>query len=278
MRDAPLVVLHGDTSTFGPPRGATRGALLLFAPPAGDDGEWFAGAAPSSPLAPALSTLPFDSLPPLSVAPDVPRGEWQGLVARRGGAPDDRRVVLAGWSAPRHIAVLGASGLWRWRFRGGARADAYGVLFGSLFDWLAAGRTDRRAVVPEPEPLRAGMPVRWRRGAPSDSVVRVTVTRRSATSRVYSLTLRFSDGANVVESPPLPTGVYDARMPGGSAVLVVNASREMVPRRPTVSATKALGFVVVGSGTGVREIGWVWLLTILFLCTEWLLRRRVGLR
>ena len=34
---------------------ATRGALLLFAPPAGDEGEWFAAAAPASPLAPALS-------------------------------------------------------------------------------------------------------------------------------------------------------------------------------------------------------------------------------
>jgi hypothetical protein len=278
VRDAPVVVLHGDTAAFGPPRAATRGALLLFAPPVADDGEWFAAAAPSSPLAPALSALPFDSLPPLSVAPNVPAGEWQGLVARRGGVPGDRRVALSGSDAPRHIAVLGASGLWRWRFRGGARADAYGVLFGSLFDWLAAGRTDRRSVVPEPEPLRAGMPVRWRRGAPADSVVNVTVTRRSATSRVYSLTLRFAEGANVVESPALPTGVYDARMSGGSAVLVVNGSRELVPRRPTVSATQALGFAVATSGTGLRDVGWIWLVAILLLCTEWMLRRRVGLR
>jgi hypothetical protein len=122
------------------------------------------------------------------------------------------------------------------------------------------------------------MPVRWRRGGPADSVVQVTVTRRSATSRVYSLTLRFPDGANVVESAPLPTGVYDARMPGGSAVLVVNASRELVPRRPTVSATQALGMASLGSPTGLRDVGWVWLAAILLLCTEWLLRRRAGLR
>jgi hypothetical protein len=278
MREAPVVVLHGDTAAFGPPRSATQGALLLFAPPAADDGEWFAAAAPSSPLAPALAAVPFDSLPPLSVAPNVPPGEWQGLVARRGGAAGERRVVLSGSDTPRHIAVLGAAGLWRWRFRGGARADAYGVLFGNLFDWLAAGRTDRRSVVPDPEPLRAGMPVRWRRGSPADSVVSVTVTRRSATSRVYSLTLRFADGANVVESPALPIGVYDARMPGGRAVLVVNAARELVPRRPTVSTTTALGFAVARSGTGLREVGWIWLGAILLLCTEWMLRRRVGLR
>lgn len=278
IRDAPLVVLHGDTSAFGAPRAATHGALLLFAPPATDDGEWFAAAAPSSPLAPALVSLPFDSLPPLSVAPSVPRGEWQGLVVRGVGATGERRAALTGWDVPRHVAVLGASGLWRWRFRGGTRADAYGVLFGTLFDWLASGRTDRRAVVPDAEPLRAGMPVRWRRGAPSDSMVGVTVTRRSATGRVYSLTLRFAEGVTMAESPALPTGVYDARMPGGSAVLVVNASRELVPRRPTVSSAKAVAAALPGTGTPLREVGWAWLATIVLLCTEWLLRRRVGLR
>jgi hypothetical protein len=280
VADAPLVVLHGDTSVFGAPRSVTRGALLLFAPPATDDGEWFAAAAPSSPLAPTLSALPFDSLPPISVSPSVPKGDWQGLIARRGGGggSDDRRVVLAGWDAPRHVAVLGAAGLWRWRFRGGARADAYGVLFGSLYDWLAAGRSDRRAVVPEAEPLRAGMPVRWRRGAPGDSVVRVTITRRSATGRVYSLTLRFTEGANVVESPPLAPGIYDARIPGGSAVIAVNASRELIPRRPTVSTGTIGGLPLIGAASSVREIPWVWLLAIVLLCTEWVLRRRIGLR
>ena len=259
VRDAPLVVLHGDTAAFGAPRGATGGALLLFAPPAADDGEWFAAAAPPSPLAAVLGALPFDSLPPLSVAASMPRGDWQGLVVRRGGQADQRRPALAGWDAPRHVAVLGASGLWRWRFRGGARADAYGALFGSLYDWLAAGRSDRRAAVPDAEPLRAGVPLRWRRGAAGDSVVTVTISRRSATGRVYSVALRFADGATVAESPPLQAGVYDARMAGGSAVLVVNPSRELVPRRATVSAGPIGGAPALGEppaaaipGLGVR--------------------------
>lgn len=278
VREAPLVVLHGDTSMFGPPRAATRGALLLFAPPATDDGEWFAVAAPPSPLAAALSTLPFDSLPPLDVSPSVPRGDWQGLIVRRGGAPDDRRVALSGWDSPRHIAVLGASGLWRWRFRGGTRADAYGTLFGSLFDWLAAGRTDRRAAVPDGEPLRAGAPVRWRRGAVADSVVNVTITRRSATGRVLSFALRFTEGAIVAETPPLPPGIYDARMDGGSAVLAVNPSRELVPRRPSVRAGSVGGVLGLGAAPSLRDQGWVYALAILLLCAEWMLRRRVGLR
>src|SRR5919107_881436 len=45
VRDAPIVILHGDTTLFGPPRAATRGALLLFAPPPGEEGEWLAAAA-----------------------------------------------------------------------------------------------------------------------------------------------------------------------------------------------------------------------------------------
>jgi hypothetical protein len=278
VRDAPLVVLHGDTALFGAPRAITRGALLLFAPPAADEGEWFAAAAPPSPVALAVGALPFDSLPPLGVAASMPRGDWQGLVARRGGSAGDRRTVLVGWDSPRHIAVLGAAGLWRWRFRGGARADAYGALLGSLYDWLAAGRTDRRAAVPEAGPLRAGAPIRWRRGAAGDSVVTVTITRRSATGRVYSVTLRFSDGANVAESSPLPSGIYDARMSGGSVVLAVNPSREMVPRRPTVRAGLISGGALLGDPPSLRDFGWVYALVVLLLCGEWMLRRRAGAR
>ena len=278
VREAPLVVLHGDTAAFGPPRTTTRGALLLFAPPAADEDEWFAAAAPPSPLAATIGALPFDSLPPLAVSAALPRGDWQGLVVRRGGAPDDRRVALVGWDAPRHIAVLGASGLWRWRFRGGTRADAYGAFLGSLYDWLAAGRTDRRSAVPDAAPVRAGDPIRWRRGAGGDSVVVATITRRSATSRVYSVTLRFPDGANVAESPPLLPGVYDARVVGGSAVLVVNASRELLPRRATIHGGSVGGAAAIGEPPALRLLGWVYGLAVVLLCGEWWLRRRAGVR
>jgi hypothetical protein len=256
----------------------TRGALLLFAPPAASNGEWFAAAAPPSPIAATIGVLPFDSLPPLDVGPALPRGEWQGLVVRRGGAPDDRRTALVGWDAPRRVAVLGAAGLWRWRFRGGARADAYSALFGSLYDWLAAGRSDRRAAVPDGAPMRAGAPIRWRKGAGADSVVAVTITRRSATGRVYTVTLRFADGATVAESPALPPGVYDARMNGGSAVVAVNPSRELVPRRPTVTTRRVGGAAALGDAPALRSLGWVYALAVLLLCAEWGLRRRAGVR
>jgi len=277
-RDAPIVILHGDTALFGAPRSATRGALLLFAPPTGDEGEWLAAAAPASPLAPALSTLPFDSLPPLSVAATMPRGEWQGLVVREPGAGGDRRVALTGWESPRRIAVLGASGFWRWRFRGGQRADAYSAMFGTLFDWLAAGRSDRRAVVPDAGVFRAGAPLRWRRGAPADSVASLTLARRGAPARVDSMTLRFGDGATVVESPPVAPGIYDVRTANGSSVLVVNVSTELLPRRPTVQSGGIGGRPSLTDAPLARELGWLYAVAVLALCAEWLLRRRVGMR
>ena len=278
VRDAPIVILHGDTTLFGAPRSATRGALLLFAPPTTDEGEWLAAAAPASPLAAALSALPFDSLPPLSVAPTLPRGEWQGLIAREPGAGGERRVVLTGWETPRHIAVLGASGFWRWRFRGGQRSDAYGTLFGTLFDWLAAGRSDKRAVVPDAGVFRAGAPVRWRRGASTDSIVRIAITRRGVPTRTDSMTLRFANGATLVESPPLQPGVYDVRTTGGGSVIAVNASAELLPRRATVTNGRIGGSPSLADAPLARDLGWLYAVVVLALCAEWLLRRRAGLR
>jgi hypothetical protein len=278
VRDAPIVILHGDTAHFGAPRGASRGALLLFAPPQGEQGEWLAAAAPASPLSAALSALPFDSLPPLSVAETLPRGEWQGLVVREPGAGGERRVALVGWDAPRRVAVLGASGFWRWRFRGGLRADAYGTFFGTLYDWLAAGRSDRRSVVPDAGVFRAGAPIKWRRGSPADSVVRVTLVRRGAPARADSMTLRFAESATVVESPPLAPGTYDVRSASGSSVLVVNQSTELLPRRPTVQSGRIGGRPSLADAPLARELGWLYVVAVLALCAEWLLRRRVGMR
>jgi len=278
VRDAPMAVLHGDTAVFGPPRAATRGALLLFAPPSTEEGEWYAMAAPVSPLAPTLGIMPFDSLPPLSVAPLLPAAEWQGLLTRRGGAQEDRRPALVGWETPRRIAVLGASGFWRWRFRGGVKSDAYSALFGALYDWLAAGRTDRRAVVPDGAPLRAGMPVRWRRGAPADSVATVVLVRRDGTAQRRTVAVRFADGASVAETSALPVGIYDVITAGGTSLLAVNQSREWVPRRGTVRSGAVGGEPAVGEAPVLREQAWIYLLVVLLLCAEWLLRRRVGLR
>jgi hypothetical protein len=199
------------------------------------------------------------------------------LVARAGrrGPP---RAVVAGSDAARRTLVAGAGGFWRWQFRGGRPADAAAALWGGLFDWLAAGRGDDRRALPERAAVREGEPVRWRRTG-ADSVVRLTLARRAAPASSDTLTLRFPAGARVAESPALPAGVYDVRGPGGPAVLAVNASAELLPRRPTVVAGPVgRGAPSAGEAPRVRDSGWPYAAAALVFCAEWVLRRRRGLR
>ena len=276
VHDAPMAIIDGDTSIFGPPRAAATGPLALVIT-AGTEGEWYPSAAPASPLAPALSGVVWDSLPPVSIAPSVAKGAWAGVEARRGRG-DERKPLIVGIDEPRRVAIVAASGMWRWRFRGGVAADAFTAFWGSVFDWLAAERADHRAAVPDDRVVRAGDPVRWRRGSAVDSLVSVSVQRRG-TTRADTLTLRFPAGVTVVETKPLPAGVYDVATRGGSLILPVNPSREWIPRGPTVPAGERLrGALSADAAPRIRGAGWAYALAILLLCLEWLLRRRRGLR
>ena len=279
FRDAPVAILHGDTAAFGPPRSATSGPLALVIPAAASDGEWYAADAPPSPLAPALSGLPWDSLPPITVGAAPPAGQWRALEVRRG-REEDRRVIIAGSDTPRRLVIVAASGLWRWRFRGGASSDAFTALWGSLFDWLAAERADRRAAIPTGIVVRAGEPVRWHRGSAVDSSVLVVLRRvaRSDSTRVDSMTLRFHGDATIAESPALPPGLYTATVRGGSTMLAVNNAREWLPRSPRVKAGAIGGGVPVDAAPRLRSAGWAYALLLVLLCAEWVVRRRLGMR
>ena len=54
------------------------------------------------------------------------------------------------------LALVAASGFWRWRFRGGALAAAHTAFWGSIIDWLAAEQADARAASPADGALREG--------------------------------------------------------------------------------------------------------------------------
>jgi len=275
VKEAPVAIIHGDTAAFGPPRTITLGPLALIVTTA-TEGEWYPAAAPASPLAPALAGLVWDSLPPVGIATTPPTGAWEGVIARRGRG-DERKPIIVGIDEPRRVAIVAASGLWRWRFRGGVASDAFTALWGSIFDWLAAERADRRAAVPDERLLRAGDPVRWRRGSAADSVVAVTLHSRG-TTRVDSVTLRFSPGSNVVETPALAAGLYDITTKGGAALLSVNPSREWLPRTPDITPAGVRGLVSADAAPRLRGAGWAYALAIVLLCAEWILRRRQGMR
>jgi hypothetical protein len=277
MRDAPVAILHGDTSIFGPPQSSSFGPLALLVPPETEDGEWYPSAAPVSPLSGALAAIPLESLPPVAAGAPA-AGQWIALEARRG-RETTRRPLVVGRDTPRRTVTVTGSGFWRWRFRGGASADAYAALWGGIFDWLAAERADRRGAVPDESAVRAGQTIRWRRGSSADSVVRVVLRRalpRGATTD--TLTLRFAPGSATQETPPLPQGHYDVFIPGGRTTLVVNAAAELLPSRPRIQSGNVGRRARSDDARRARNVGALYALVIVLLCAEWIARRRAGLR
>jgi hypothetical protein len=278
VREAPLLVLHGDTALFGAPREVSRGALALVAPPVGAQGEWFASGAPLSPVSTPLSGTAWDSLPPLDVSATLPTNAEFSILETRRSRRLEQRVAMVGWERPRRVVVAGASGFWRWRFRGGVGSDAFTAVWGSVLDWLAGERADERAAYPVMAAVRAGDAVQWRRGVGGDSVVTATVVRRAGGAAADSLVLRFGGSSTVASSPAPPPGVYDVRTPGGMSLLVVNPSSELLPRRRTVQAGAMGNGETLGEAPRARDASWLFLVALVALCAEWLVRRRIGLR
>jgi len=273
---APVAVLHGDTALFGAPRALGRGSLLLVAPPKDEDGEYFTERSGASPLAPALSGVPWDSLPPIVLGPAPIGAQWNALTARRGRRFDER-VVLAGDDAPRRIAVMPARGLWRWKFRGGRPADAFAALWGGVFDWLAQGDADERPARVASPSLREGEPVTWRHGAGRDSIVAVRLRRDGATGD-EQLVLRFPELGGTTMSPPLAAGLWHATIGTATSMFVVNAGAEWLPVKPVTSRAAVAGVPSPGAPSSLRTGWWWWALLLAALSAEWVMRRRVGLR
>ena len=285
--DAPLAVIHGDTGLFGPPRALTHGALTLMAPPAQKGDDYYATSAPPSPLATGLAGMPWDSLPPVEIGAPGSDHEWIAVNARRGRRFDERPLVV-GSSHPRRIVIVSATGLWRWKFRGGRSAEAFTALWGSIFDWMTGDTHDVRLARPASAWFRAGEPVRWRRGSSLDSTATIILRRRgTVSSQVDTLTVRFTGESGMGESAPLPAGIYETHINAAAGetrsapddgLLVVNASAEWLPRHATVRSGAIGAAAPSGRAPRARTAWWLFAVAIGLLCAEWLMRRQIGLR
>lgn len=289
---AGLLIMHGDTSFV--PRGRVRGSRALWspAPPtplarAGESlraGEWYIGSAPESPLSAALSGLPWDTLPPVTLA-GAARGSFNVLTARLTRRGDPVAAIAGRADSGSRTLVVSGSGYAGWSLRGGRSAEAFTALWGAMFDWLAAARGDVRAARPVPGAVRAGDPVKWQRGG-TDSAVVVLLTKRSASptsamsaaERTDSLRLEFGAAGGDATSAPLAEGVYDVRAPGGASVLVVNAANEWIPRAASVQAGALSRGALSSDAPRLADATWPFVLALLLLCAEWLGRRAAGLR
>jgi hypothetical protein len=228
----------------------------------------------------ALSSLPFDSLPPVTLAGPA-RGTMPALTAQLGKRGAAVPAVALREDRGVRTAVVSGSGWAGWALRGGRSRDAFTALWGALFDWLSAGRGDVRAARPVAGVVRSGEPVLWRRGG-ADTAVAVHLTRRHAGANsatdTSTVLLHFASTKFEAASAPFAPGVYDVEAPGGSSVLVVNASREWVPRSPTLVAGPATKGAASSDAPRFADKGWPFVLALLLLCAEWIARRTVGQR
>jgi hypothetical protein len=232
-----------------------------------------------SPLSGALGGVRWDSLPPaLAVAARTPDSATvvalTARLARRGPA---RPIVLLSERGGRRRADVGAAGLYRWAFRGGAGTEAYRTLVAALVDWLLAPEGGAAAARATPTALAVanGLPLVWHwtgAGAPHDLVATLgsgALERRD--------TLRF-DARGEAELR-LPPGIYHytlAEGPEQGLVAVETYSDEWRPGRLTLrdqpGASRGLRDVVAA-----RDRWWLFVIVIAACTAEWAWRRRQGL-
>lgn len=240
-------------------------------------GEWYASASPTSPVAGAFIGLPLDSFPPiLQITPIEPGSAmWTGLSVQVGRRGAERPVFVGEASGGRRRVMTAGEGLWRWAFRGGSSEQGYRSLVAATLTWLLGGAD---SVGGRARPIRLvvenGRPVvfEWTGGGaplPLGVAIAGEVSRRD--------TLRFGgDGRATLRLPP---GRYRYQLDGGGsgAVVVDVWSEEWLPR-PVVVTDREIPGVSPAGITSVR--GWVWLflLAVLALGGEWMVRRRLGLR
>jgi hypothetical protein len=204
------------------------------------------------------------------------------LVARLAKRGEARPVVaVREQDGQREVRVVG-SGFAGWALRGGRSGDAFTALWGGVFDWLAEARGDVRPAVPALPYVREGEPIPWRRGG-ADSAVTVPLVRdpegaAAAGTDTVRVPLLFAAGARETLSPPLTPGRWRGALPGGAVLVVVNPSREWVPRPPALAPRGASGVVRSAAPRRLVDAAWPFVLVLLLLSAEWIGRRFAGYR
>ena len=273
---AQLVARVGDAAALA--RFVPHGAVLEWPTARGREGDWYVQPPGASPLAGALAGIAWDSLPPATWVADLaPESSAVAVLsarlARRGAS---RPVVVVAEREGRRRATIGAGGLYRWAFRGGASAEAYRALVAALADWLlAAGDGKGERFAPVTHEVADGLPLVWRwtgSGAPRDLVVTL-----AAGSKRRADTLRF-DVTGRAELL-LPPGVYAYSVQDGperGLVAVDTYSDEWRPDAPVLRAQEGAPAGRLAT-TAMRDRWWLFVVAIAAFAAEWAWRRRQGL-
>ena len=279
---AALVIEAGDPATFK--RFSPKGAVLIWPGTRRLDGDWYVQPPTTglSPLAGALAGVVWDSLPPATSVAELPpdSATTVALVARLARRGTPRPVVTLSQNAGARRATIGAGGLYRWAFRGGASGDAYRALVAGLVDWLLAeGAGSGERFLPVAYEVPNGLPSPWKwagSGEPRNVVVSLTADGRQRVD-----TLRFDAGGRAELRLPPEVYRYAAADGGGGGtergvVAVETYSDEW---RPAASLLASQVGSPTGrlTGVGLRDRWWLFVVAIAAFAAEWAWRRREGL-
>jgi len=277
--------------------GAETGTLPLPATVGAEQpGDYFPVAAiPPSPVAPLLAELELGGLAPLTGlrTVQVPEGAWAPLNVTRGRQGQAQPAAIAGTSGGRRWVVALGSGYWQWSFRGGAERQLYTRLWGSLAGWLAQerGTAAQAAVRPAAMSLPRNSPIPWL--APGVAADSVALTVTAADGAVALDTVIAATTADSAFSRAPAPGTYSYRARAFTSEGVVEAdgvfaverySPELSRPRADLSGLAGDGETLVREdrtsrrGTPLHATVPPYLLLLLILSAEWILRRRWGLR
>lgn len=258
------------------------------------EADWYVAAeVPPSPIASLLGDIAAGELPPLNSLQTAqsPADAWAPLLAgrtRRGGRSP---LIVAGENGGRRWVVALGRGYWRWSFRGGAARDAYQRLWGSLAGWTVQDQAQvaGSAIRPVQRSVPRATALRW--VAPGIAADSIELQLRAADGTTSRVMLNTQAGDTATSAPPAP-GHYtyavrafaeDDEVARAAGPLTVESySPEFIRRSSSVdplkSAPHALTAKAAAQGRALHTYPWLYVVLVLLLCAEWILRRRWGLR
>ncbi len=301
MRDAEIVVLHGLGA--GAPGwahqivGQASRALVFVSDSLGgvavgervgspQSGEWYLDTEPPpSPLLADLAGLQFQALPPLTDVfrhTSVSDGVAPLTVRLRGTGRAESALVLREREGGRAAVVL-ATGWWRWALRPGPAKEAYGRVWSSVAGWLTAGGPlPSQRIRPTNRVVPPGVAVEWATSGVAPLRLRVFAMPRDSVVTDTVLT----QPVEVLRTPGMVPGSYRYRAVSGSDstagrfdVYTTSAELRHLPMDVSDSIPSPPGRPEEGgAGRLLRAHPLPYLLLLGLLCSEWVVRRRKGLR
>jgi len=267
------------------------GALGVTAAP-GRFAEWYVDDdAPVSALTGGLAGVDFEGLPPLGPLLDV-EGAPGWSIALRARAPEQGSSVpaLLLRGGRRRVVLVTAQGWWRWAFREGPARTAYRRVWSSVAGWILEGQTQvaGHRIEPTSYVVERNQPLVWRAPGRIGDTVHVRVGIDTDPNVAFEVdTLVVIDSTEVFRTRVLVPGTY--------AYSVMSREDSTQGRFDVQRYTPEMSFPVadleaaisraapslgmrVSGGRRLRTAGFPYFLLIAVLSTEWLLRRRKGLR